>query len=78
MERGSAMVSGEIEKSLLEKINKMEEEIAMTRRRIEQVDQNKEALLVKTEEFDQQIDWVKRRIARIDLEIVAVTPRLGG
>ncbi|MCD7469812.1 hypothetical protein HAX54_009062 [Datura stramonium] len=71
MERGSATVSGETEKSLLEKINKVEEYIAMTRRRIEQVDQNKEALLVMTEEIDQQMDWVKRRIARIDLEIAA-------
>ncbi|MCD9640786.1 hypothetical protein HAX54_026434 [Datura stramonium] len=71
MERGLATVSEETKKSLLEKINKMEEEIAITRRRIEWVDQNKEALLVKIEEVDQQMDWVKRKIARIDLEIAA-------
>ncbi|MCD9640784.1 hypothetical protein HAX54_026432 [Datura stramonium] len=71
MERGSATVSEETKKTLLEKINKMEEEIAITRRRIERVDQNKEALLVKTEEVDQQMDWVKRKIARLDLEIDA-------
>ncbi|MCE3050942.1 hypothetical protein HAX54_048577 [Datura stramonium] len=69
MERGSATVYEETEKSLLDKINKMEEEIAMTRRRIEQIDQNKESLLVKTEEIDQQLDWVKRKITRIDMEI---------
>ncbi|MCD9644135.1 hypothetical protein HAX54_032121 [Datura stramonium] len=43
---------------------------AMTRRRIERVDQNKEALLVKAEEVGQQIDWVIGKIARIVLEIV--------
>lgn len=71
MERGSATVFEETEKFLLEKINKMDEDIAMTRMRIERVDKNKEALLFKTEEVDQQMDEVKRRIAKKDLEIAA-------
>ncbi|MCD9645797.1 hypothetical protein HAX54_035052 [Datura stramonium] len=69
MERGSAHPFEETEKFLLEEIEKMGEEIAMTRRKIEQIDHNRDNLLVKTEEVDLQIDWVERRIAEIDLEI---------
>ncbi|MCD9644279.1 hypothetical protein HAX54_032460 [Datura stramonium] len=69
MERGSAYMFEETKKFLLEEIEKIGEEIAMTRRKIEQIDHNRDNLLVKIEEVDLQIDWVERRIAEIDLDI---------